>query len=126
MGYSLTHLALILDELLRAGVPLICTSQSIDTSGDNPTGRLQVGVLSAVAQFERELIRERVNAGLAATRSRGVKLGRPGTLDRHSDAVAKLVAEGKGPRFIGRVLGLPVSSVAKIKQALARPVEVHS
>src|ERR1022692_2082179 len=76
LGRSLPHLALILDELQRNGVALIATSQGIDTSISNPVGRLQLNVLMAVAVFEKELIRERVNAGLAAARARGVKLGR--------------------------------------------------
>ena len=45
LGRSLTHLALILDELNRLKVPLIASSRRIDTSGDNPAGRLQLGVL---------------------------------------------------------------------------------
>ena len=49
LGRSLTHLALILDELNRLRVPLIASSQGIDTSDDNPAGRLQLGVLMAVA-----------------------------------------------------------------------------
>jgi hypothetical protein len=60
------HLALILDELNRLKVPLIASSQGIDTSNDNPAGRLQLGVLMAVAEFERGIIRERVNSGIAA------------------------------------------------------------
>ncbi len=48
LGRSLPHLALTIDELQRAGVALICTSQGIDTSSDNPAGRFQVAVLAAV------------------------------------------------------------------------------
>src|SRR5208282_291289 len=77
LGRSLTHLALILDEMNRLNVPLIAASQGIDTSVDNPAGRLQLGVLMAVAEFERGIIKERVNAGLAAAKSRGVRFGRP-------------------------------------------------
>ena len=47
-------------------------------------------VLAAVAEFERSVIVERINAGLAAARERGAKLGRPRTLDRHVGAVTKL------------------------------------
>ena len=57
-------------------VALIATTQSIDTSHDNPTGRLQMHVLMAVAEFERSLIRERTKAGLNSARARGAKLGR--------------------------------------------------
>jgi DNA invertase Pin-like site-specific DNA recombinase len=56
LGRSLTHLALILDELNRLRVPLIASSRGIDTSDDNPAGRLQLGVQMAVAEFERGII----------------------------------------------------------------------
>ena len=62
LGRSLPHLALILDELGRHNVALIATSQGIDTSNSNPVGRLQLNVLMAVAEFEREIIRERVES----------------------------------------------------------------
>jgi DNA invertase Pin-like site-specific DNA recombinase len=76
LGRCLPHLALILEELNRHRTALVVTSQGIDTTDRNPVGRLQLGILMAVADFERELIRERTNAGLAAARARGVRLGR--------------------------------------------------
>ena len=124
LGRSLTHLALILDELQRRGVSLICSSQGIDTSGDNPAGRLQLGVLMAVAEFERSLIRERVNAGLRAAKGRGVKLGRPATLVDRRDEVLRLKAEGVGLRDTARRMGMPASSVAKVlKEAQTPPAQ---
>lgn len=112
LGRSLTHLALILDELQRHSVALVCTSQGIDTSNDNPVGRLQLTVLIAVAEFEREIIRERVNAGLAAAKSRGVRLGRRPTLHHRAKEVRALKADGLGLRRIARKLEMPISSVA--------------
>lgn len=111
LGRSLTHLALILDEMTRLKVPLICTSQGIDTSDDSPVGKLQLGVLMAVAEFERGIIRERTKAGLDAARDRGVKLGRPSKLARRREEVLKLKAEGAGIREIARRLKMPPSSV---------------
>lgn len=111
LGRSLTHLALILDEMNRLKVPLIASSQGIDTSTDNPAGRLQLGVLMAVAEFERGIIKERVNAGLKAAKARGVKLGRPATLDQRAGAVMVLKKRGLGLRAIARELKMPVSSV---------------
>jgi DNA invertase Pin-like site-specific DNA recombinase len=116
LGRSLTHLALILDELNRLQVPLIASSQGIDTSNDNPAGRLQLGVLMAVAEFERGIIRERVNAGIAAARTRGVKFGRPATLNGRADEIGKLRAQGLGVRAIARELKMPPSSVYKALQ----------
>jgi DNA invertase Pin-like site-specific DNA recombinase len=65
----------------------------------------------AIAEFERSIIRERVTAGLKAAKANGVKLGRPKTSARHSEAGRDLLAKGKGVRAIARVLALPVSSV---------------
>jgi len=111
LGRSLTHLALMLDELNRLKVPLIASSQGIDTSDDNPAGRLQLGVLMAVAEFERGIIRERVKAGVTAAKARGVKLGRPPKLKARAPEVMKLKGQGLGIRAISRTLGMPVSSV---------------
>ena len=94
LGRSLTHLALVLDELNRVQVPLIASSQGIDTSNDNPAGRLQLGVLMAVAEFERGIIKERVNIGIAAAKTRGVKFGRPATIKGRVAEVQKLKAKG--------------------------------
>ena len=111
LGRSLTHLALMLDELHRLKVPLIASSQGIDTSDDNPAGRFQLGVLMAVAEFERGIIRERVNAGIAAAKERGVRLGRPGTLAKRANEIIELKKRGLGLRAISRELGMAVSSV---------------
>lgn len=135
LGRSLIHLALILDELNRIKVPLICTSQGIDTSDVNPVGKLQLGVLMAVAEFERGIIRERVNAGLAAAKERGVQLGRPPTLEARAPEVTRLKEQGLGIRAISRSLNMPVSSVhsivkyaergwAKMKKSVAEAAEV--
>lgn len=113
LGRSLTHLALILDELNRLRVPLIASSQGIDTSDDNPAGRLQLGVLMAVAEFERGIIKERVRAGLDAAKARGVQLGRPTTIEKRFHEIKGLRERGVGVRGIARELKMPVSSVHK-------------
>jgi DNA invertase Pin-like site-specific DNA recombinase len=117
VGRSLTHLALLVDEMARLKVPLICTTQGIDTSESSPCGRFQLSVLMAVAEFEREIIKERVNAGLAAARAKGVKLGRPGTLANRRGEILKLKKKGMGVRAIARELRMPVSSVGKVLNA---------
>jgi len=119
LGRSLTHLALILDELNRLQVPLIASSQGIDTSNDNPAGRLQLGVLMAVAEFERGIIRERVNIGISAAKARGVRFGRPQTINDRLDEVGKLRTQGLGVRAIARRLKMPPSSVYKALQTAA-------
>jgi DNA invertase Pin-like site-specific DNA recombinase len=117
LGRSLTHLALILDEMNKLKIPLICIGQGIDTSTDSPAGRLQLNVLMAVAEFERGIIKERVNAGLKAAKSNGVQLGRPPTLQKRAVEVLALKKRGLGLRAISRKLGMPPSSVHSVLHA---------
>jgi DNA invertase Pin-like site-specific DNA recombinase len=116
LGRSLTHLALVLDEMTHLQIPLIATSQGIDTSDGNPVGKFQLGVLMAVSEFERSIITERVRAGIAAFRKRHPerRLGRPSTLHKCRDAVLELRRQGRGIREIGRALKMPPASVHKI------------
>ena len=74
LGRSLQHLAQLIGELEGHGTALVASSQGIDTNESNPAGRLQMHVLAAVAEFERSVIVERINAGLAAARERGANL----------------------------------------------------
>jgi DNA invertase Pin-like site-specific DNA recombinase len=71
-------------------------------------------VLAAVAEFERSVIVERINAGLAAARQRGAKFGRPRVLDKHVAAVAKLRRKGLSERKIAAELKIPAGSVSAI------------
>jgi putative DNA-invertase from lambdoid prophage Rac len=74
-GRSLRHLVNTLADLEALGVAFISLRDSLDFS--TPSGKLQFHVLAAVAQFERELIRERVSAGMKIAKKRGVHCGRP-------------------------------------------------
>jgi DNA invertase Pin-like site-specific DNA recombinase len=107
-------LAQIIGELETHTAALVASSQGIDTSESNPAGRLQMDVLAAVAEFERSAMVERINAGLAAARQRGAKLGRPRTLDRHVSSVAKLRRRGLSGRKIAAKLNIPEGSVFAI------------
>lgn len=79
LGRNLQDLVRIVSDLEAQGVKFKSLKESIDTSG--PTGRLVFHLFAALAEFERELVRERTLAGLAAARARGRKGGRPNTLD---------------------------------------------
>lgn len=114
LGRSLSHLAMLLDEWTKNGVTLIATSQGIDTAKDNPVGKLQLGVLLAVAEFERELIRERTVAGLHAAKARGRILGRPRKHEAVKAQIDILKKEGKGIRSIARELNLPTTTVHRL------------
>lgn len=75
-------------------------------------------MLAAVAEFERELIIERINAGIKAARQRGEKLGRPSKKHLYLDRVRALLAEGCNAAEICRRLRLPYSSVGDLVREL--------
>jgi len=121
LGRSLQHLAQLIGEFETHRTALVATSQGIDTSETNPAGRLQMHVLAAVAEFERSVIRERINAGLAAARERGTRsgkpFGRPRTLDKHRDAVKKLMKRGISGRRIAAKLNIPIGSIFSVMRS---------
>ncbi len=119
LGRSLPHLAQLVGELDSHGTALAVPGQGIDTSHDNPAGRLQMHVLMAVAEFERSLIRERTRAGLNAARARGSKLGRrPVVLDATKrDALAAWKAAPTTVRDLAGLLGVSVGSAQKFAKA---------
>ncbi len=104
IGRSVRNLLDVSAELERRGVDLVLTEQGIDTS--TPMGRMLFTILGAVAEFERELIRERTRDGLAATTARGRNGGRPHRLDDAKVRLArKLRDDGHSIREIGEMLG---------------------
>lgn len=95
---SVLHCLRTLEEFDHHGVGFACLTQSgIDTT--SPTGRLMLTILAAVAEFERELIGERVKEGMANAKRKGTRLGRPAAAERphvqrHLAEVAAQLAEG--------------------------------
>jgi putative DNA-invertase from lambdoid prophage Rac len=75
LGRNLKHLVLLLEELQALGVGFVSLAEGIDAT--TPAGKLQMHILAAIAEFERERIRERVLAGLQRARTQGRRLGRP-------------------------------------------------
>ena len=114
LGRSLPHLAQLVGEMTAHRVALIVPAQGIDTSASNPASQLQLNILMAVAEFEREIIRERVNSGLRAARARGVRLGRPGTLQTHLPRVRALIEAGHNVAAVAREMKLAYSSAHKL------------
>jgi DNA invertase Pin-like site-specific DNA recombinase len=72
---SLAFLVKSLEEFRALGIDFVSLHESVDTS--TPNGRLVFGILGSVAEFERELIQERIKSGIAAARKRGKRFGRP-------------------------------------------------
>jgi DNA invertase Pin-like site-specific DNA recombinase len=75
LGRNLKHLITLLDDLQALGVAFVSLAEGIDAT--TPAGKLQMHILGAIAEFERERIRERVLAGLQRARTQGKRLGRP-------------------------------------------------
>jgi putative DNA-invertase from lambdoid prophage Rac len=114
LGRSLPHLAQLISEMTAHGVALVIPAQGIDTSAANPASQLQLNILMAVPEFERDIIRERVRSGLRAARARGARLGRPATLLKHLPRVRALREAGRNVSQIARELMLPYSSAHKL------------
>jgi putative DNA-invertase from lambdoid prophage Rac len=75
LGRNLRHLVTMLEDLNHVGVAFVSLGEGIDCT--TPAGKLQLHILAALAEFERERIRERVMAGLQRARAQGKRLGRP-------------------------------------------------
>jgi putative DNA-invertase from lambdoid prophage Rac len=113
-GRSTVDLIATLEELASYGVSLIAqTGMQFDLS--TPHGRLIAQILSSMAEFERELLRERVRSGLAAARAKGKVFGRPkgGKTADNCDRIKLLRSEGKSIRSIATEVGLSKTSVSK-------------
>lgn len=77
MGRDTVHLIQTVDALDAAGVKFVSLTEKLDTTA--PLGRMMFTLIAALAQFEREVIQERIQAGIAHAREKGVKFGRPRT-----------------------------------------------
>ena len=86
-GRSVLHLNQQLAALTSYGVRFIATSQSLDTDEKNPTSRLLLQILASVAEFEREIIRERTVSGIRAAKAAGKVIGRPKRVLRRDEVV---------------------------------------
>ncbi len=114
---SLKNMLNTLAELDALNIAFVSATEVFDTS--TPQGRLLMHLVSAFSEFERQVIRSRVVAGLAAAKRRGVQLGRPGVHLNVAKA-SELRASGLSYRAISRQLGVPVS---RIHGALAGAVQ---
>ena len=104
LARSMYDLLSITDSLNEKGVQFKSITEDVDTN--SPMGKFAFHLLGALGQFERELIKERINAGLANARAKGKHMGRPKSLTDEQIKVAReMRKDGKGAMEIGRVLG---------------------
>ena len=111
-GRSVADLLATLQELEHLGVGFVSLTEALDLT--TPTGRAMAGLLAVFAEFEREILRERVRAGLAHARANGKRLGRPLTAALHADQVRKLFRGGASKSEIARRLRIGRTSVRRI------------
>src|SRR5471032_1909010 len=116
LGRSLTDLLAILQALRDKGVDLFLHQQGLDPS--TSAGRAMFQMLGVFAEFERGIIRERVNAGLARARANGTKLGRRPVKPAVEARIRQLRAKGDGILKIGRKLGIGTSVVQRVVAAV--------
>ena len=120
LARSTAHLVDILTQLRSAGVGFASATEAIDTT--SPQGRMLLTFLGAIAEFEREIISERIRAGLNRTQSNGTRLGRPRVGFNIAEAV-RLRDLGRGYKQIARELGVPRTTLYRglrgIPQTLA-------
>jgi DNA invertase Pin-like site-specific DNA recombinase len=111
-GRSVADLLATLQELQHLGVGFVSLTEALDLT--TPAGRAMAALLAVFAEFEREILRARVRAGLAHARQNGKKLGRPITAELHTDQVRKLYRAGISKAEIARRLEIGRTSVRRI------------
>jgi len=111
-GRSVADSIKSIQELTSLGVRFIAVTQNIDTDESNPMARFLLHIMAAFAELEREIIRERVVAGVNAARANGKTLGRPRRVFRRDEAV-RMRDAGMSWRRIAAELGVPVTTVVE-------------
>jgi len=113
LGRSLQDLVSFLSDIHGYGIDLYLHQQGIDTT--TPAGKAMFQMLGVFAEFERSIIRDRVNAGLARAKANGVILGRPQTNTRIEDAIRATLANGTGILKTAKLHGVGTSVVQRLK-----------
>jgi DNA invertase Pin-like site-specific DNA recombinase len=110
LARSVHHLVAMVREIEALGVDLVVLDQAIDTT--TPSGRLLFHVLASISEFERDLIRDRVLAGLKRAKAQGVRLGRPRAVVDVLRARGML-ADGKSLRQVAKALHVALATLAR-------------
>jgi DNA invertase Pin-like site-specific DNA recombinase len=122
LGRSMQDLVSFLTDLQALGCNLYLHQQALDTT--TPSGRAMFQMCGVFAEFERAMIRERVNAGLARAKEKGIKLGRRPVKPAVEARIRKLSTGGMGMLKIGRTLGVGTSVVQRVLQAVQRAPQI--
>ncbi len=118
LGRSLRDLMNLLYELREHGVGLVSLKEQLDFS--SPSGRFMFHLIGALAEFERELIRDRVKSGLAYARACGIRIGRPQKLNHELiQRIVQLNAKGSSIRDIAKAVGVSKTAVHKALKILS-------
>jgi DNA invertase Pin-like site-specific DNA recombinase len=111
-GRSLLDLVTTLKELHAVGVNFVSLNDSLDFT--TPTGQAMAGMLAVFAQYERDILRDRVKAGIAEARKNGKPHGRPATVRTLANEVNNLFQEGVSKSQIAERLGIARTSVRRL------------
>ena len=114
---SLRQLVNALEEFRSLGIEFISLHEGVDTS--TPNGRLIFGIFASIAEFERELIRDRVKSGIVAARSKGKRLGRPRVIV-DAARIVTLRESGASWRTITRQTGLSAGTAKRAYYSLSK------
>jgi len=117
LGRSLQDLVAFLSELRSSGTDLFLHKQALDTS--TAAGKAMFGMVSVFAEFEADIIKERVKAGLARARAEGKRLGRRPVSNAVVQRIQEQLATGAGILKTAKVLGCGVGTVHRIKRQMA-------
>ena len=109
---SLSQLVSALDEFRSLGIEFASIHENIDTT--TPQGKLIFGIFGSIAEFEREIIRERVRSGLAAAKRRGKRLGAKPKHAHKADEARRLIDSGLTTRQVARQVGCSFNTVARM------------
>jgi DNA invertase Pin-like site-specific DNA recombinase len=113
-GRSLRHLVNALAEFESLGIAFVSLSDNLDLG--TASGRLMFQIIGAMAEFERELIRERVKAGMRNAMAKGTRIGRP-RANVDAPQIARLRAQGLGWKKIAKRMGLGVGTLYRVATA---------
>lgn len=121
LGRSMTHVILTIEQLQERGILVRSLREGVDFS--NPLGKMLAGIFAAMAEYERNLIKERADAAREAARIRGRQTGRPRALDKAKVEQAWSLREaGFGPSEIAKLLGCSRATVYRALET--KPLQV--